>query len=677
MSRPMPPWFGLLLLAGACAAQGESLPWEIWQSPATLAMLKADDALVMTSSRCPAGCRFDRSNAGGESPLDNPWPLRWLYSDGDEVVLLDEPGPGAITRFWLTTGFGSSSCIDPATRIRFYLDGASVPTIDLPLAALFDGSTPPFTPPLVADRDASSGGYVSHVPIAWAQSLRIGLGNAQGGGNPCTVDGRRLLWYQIEHHRLPPGTVVTSFTAGHDEPVWREFLTHAGDDPWHGLLAPETATLMLTAGADLPVLSRVGSGWLRAIRLHLPRAAYADVGVRVRVDGMVAVDMPLSDFYATGPEAQWPARSVLLGEDAAGWLYAWWPMPYRSSLAVELYGAASLAAPISIDTDLRLDSSPVPAAAGQFSATLGDQCRADGTFVLDQAQGAGKIVGLGARYRADGLVSRGYLEGDEQATVDGASAPVWHGTGVEDLFDGGFYFDHGSFANALTGATEIDSEGNGASAVHRLLLSDALPYTDGLRLVQEAGYSPSQPVPMCARYVVHAYRHRQPLLITYETFEIGDTAAATAHDHVGAPGAQCVSVQGIFEGYAAPSRVALACTSTSGSIHFRFDATGVPRPLRLRRSFDVGGGMPGVTAGSAGARVLVNGAFAGAFAPVAANVPRRWQEQEALLTVPELATVLEIEVVPDYSGQTPWFSESRWALRGGWRDVIFRDAFEF
>lgn len=491
MRRSMHSWLGVLLIASAGAALGEPLPWEIWQSPATLARLDTSDALVMTSSRCPGGCRFDRSNAGGEFALDNPWPLRWLYADDDEVVLLDESGPGAITRLWLTTGFGTASCIDPATHIRFYFDGASVPTLDLPLASLFDGSTPPFTPPLVADRDVSSGGYVSHVPMAWAQSLRVALVDAQGTGNPCAADGRRLLWYQIEHHRLTPGTMVTSFTAGHDEPAWRDFLTHAGDDPWHGLLAPETATVTLTAGATVPLLSRSGSAWLRGIRLHLPRAAYDAVRLRVLVDGDLAIDMPIGDYFATASTAQQAARAVLFGEEGSGWLYAWMPVPYRNSLAVELRGDVGLVAAVAVDTDLRLDTAPVPVDVGRYSATLGEQCRADGVFVLDQARGAGKIVGLAARYHADGLSSRGYLEGDEQATVDDALTPIWHGTGVEDLFDGGFYFDHGSFANALAGATEVDADGHGVSAVHRLLLSDALPYTSALRLVQEAGYSPS------------------------------------------------------------------------------------------------------------------------------------------------------------------------------------------
>ena len=205
----------------AAAAHANGLPWEIWESPARLAAIDAGDVVLERSSHCLDGCRYDRSNAGGEGAAANPYPLRWLYRDGDEVVVLDERGPGALTRFWLTTGFGTSTCIDPAIRVRLYLDGAAMPTLDLPLAALFDGSTPPFTAPLALDRLQSSGGYVSHVPIAYAQSLRVALAGADdGGSNPCTGTAQRLLWFQVQFHRIVPGTPVASFVAGHDEPAW-------------------------------------------------------------------------------------------------------------------------------------------------------------------------------------------------------------------------------------------------------------------------------------------------------------------------------------------------------------------------------------------------------------------------------------------------------------------------
>ncbi len=242
----------VLLALPMSIPRAQDLPWAIWQSPAQLAKLDAGDIVLERSSHCLDGCRFDRSNPGGES--GNAYPERWLYRSGEEVVVFDERGPGALTRIWLTTGYGTSTCIDPQTRVRFYLDDAAVAALDVPLAALFDGSTPPFTAPLVADRSASSGGYVSYVPIAYGSSLRIALVNAENGGiNPCNPadPGRRLLWFQFQHHKIVPGTAVTDFVAGHDEPAWRVFLGHAGDDPWNGLLAPENAMSTLAPGAAL------------------------------------------------------------------------------------------------------------------------------------------------------------------------------------------------------------------------------------------------------------------------------------------------------------------------------------------------------------------------------------------------------------------------------------------
>ena len=127
------------------------------------------------SSHCLDGCRYDRSNPGPEIRPKIRIRCAGSIATARKPSLFDERGPGAVTRFWVTTGFGVSTCIDPAIRVRFYVDGAVVPTLDVPLAALFDGSTPPFTAPLVADRTQASGGYVSYVPIAYARALRIAL----------------------------------------------------------------------------------------------------------------------------------------------------------------------------------------------------------------------------------------------------------------------------------------------------------------------------------------------------------------------------------------------------------------------------------------------------------------------------------------------------------------------
>lgn len=660
-------------------ASATGLPWEIWESPARLTTLDPTDMVLQQSSHCLDGCRYDRSNAGSES--GNAYPQRWVYSDGDEAVVFDERGPGAITRIWMTTGFGTSTCIDPAVRVRFYVDGATVPTLDLALATVFDGSTAPFTAPLVADRVHSSGGYVSYVPIAYARSMRIALvGAGNGGVNPCQPIGadpaQRLLWFQIQHHRISPGSLVDPFTPGRDAPAWRAFLAHAGDDPWNAMLAPASVNSTIAPGAIVKLATRAGPGWLRGIRLLLPRAAYAHVNLRLAFDGVGTVDLPLADFFATAAGFAMPARGVLVGEDAGGWLYAWIPMPFAQAVDVSLVAAADLPAATSVASALSFDTQPVSDDVGRYAATLSDACVDAGRIELASAGGAGKVIGVSARYNANGSATRGYLEGDELASIDGAIAPAWIGTGVEDFYNGGFYFDQGSWTAALSGATETDPDGQGTTAVYRWMLTDSLVHADGLRLHQEAGYAPAQPSPTCARTVVHAYRSAQPSIVAYDAFEVGDARAAAAHAYAAPPSAHCDRVTSIFEDEPPTSRVALACRYAEGSSHFRVRVPADGRALRLRRTFDAGAGTPGVVAGSAAADIRINGALAGAFAPAIANPARRWQQQDALLDVPAGATELEVEIEPAFDGPMPVFSESRWTLYGTWVDRLFADGFE-
>lgn len=669
---------GLLVFAGLASvvAHGAGLPWAVWESPSRLARVAADDVVVERSSHCLDGCRYDRSNPGSEGAAANPHPLRWLYRDGDEAIVLDERGPGALTRWWLTTGFGTSSCIDPAIGVRVHVDDDVAPTLEFPLAALFDGSTPPFTPPLAVDAAQSSGGYVMRVPIAYAQRLRIGLTGVDATTpNPCTGNAQRLLWFQLQHHRLVPGTPIARFVAEQDAPAWRAFLAHAGDDPWNAMLSPQTATTMLAPGVATTVATRVGPGWLRGIRLHLPRDARDAVALRVRIDGRVAVDAPLADFFASPADAQQAARGVLVGEDAGDWLYAWFPIPFALDAEVELAADAALPAAVAIDSELVFDTAPVPADAGRFEARLATACSAAAPYVLDAAHGAGRIVGIAERWHADGIVSRGYLEGDERAEVDGSPTPAWYGTGVEDFFDGGFYFDHGAYAGPLSGATRVDADGSGSTAMYRLMPTDPLTYASALRLTQETGYAPASPVPSCLRSVVYAYRRDTPLLVTYDAFEIGDAVVATAHAYASAA-ADCAALSALFEDEPPTPRSALACSRGAGASSFRFRVADAQPPLRLRRTFDAGATEPGVQAGSAGATILVDGVVAGAFASAMANPTRRWQQQEALLDVPPGTTELQIDIVPAFASYAPVFAESRWELRGGWKDGVFADGFD-
>lgn len=667
---------GVLAVAGLRA---EGLPWEVWATPARLAQLDPADIVLEQSSHCLDGCRFDRS--GGDAGPSNPFPLRWLYVDVDEATVFDDVGAGALTRIWMTTGQGTSGCIDSRIRARFYIDGATLPALDMPLAALFDGSTAPFTPPLALDRFGSSGGYVSYVPIAYSQALRIALtGTGTAGGEPCAagsgVSGH-LLWFQFQHHRFAPAAALTRVTA-QDAPAWRAFLAHAGDDPWNGMLVPQTSSSLLAPGAAITLLESNGSGWLRGIRVRVPRAAYAELRLRVSIDGVRAVDAPLDLFFATGANADAAARGVLVGEDASQWLYAWFPMPFRKNVTVEVIADPVLQEAILVDSQISVDvATAVPPDAATFVATPIDDCRTGGDFELYAHAGAGKLVGISAHYVAAAGASQVFLEGDEHAYIDGTSAPAWYGTGVEDFYNGGFYFDRLSAPGPLAGVTRVDRMAPFETAAYRLMLTDPMVYTSGLRLTQEVGASAAEPGSACVRGIAYAYRVERPLTVGYADFEVASEAATAVHAYVVPQEARCALLDAQFEDDAGTSRSARVCRYGEGSSRFRFHLSvdsGVP--LRLRRTFDAGGGTPGMRAGSAAAIVRVNGRIAATFPVATSNPVRRWQQQEAVLDMDGAPAEVEIEIAPVFSVTAPEFTESTWELRGAWKDGILHDGFD-
>lgn len=107
-----------------------------------------------------------------------PWEFWKGRLDGEEQVILEETGPGAITRIWMTAGWGISEPLDPSVRIRIRVDGAEAPVVDVPLPDFFSGNVAPFLAPLVASRELSSGGNVSYVPIPYRTGCRVSLVHA-------------------------------------------------------------------------------------------------------------------------------------------------------------------------------------------------------------------------------------------------------------------------------------------------------------------------------------------------------------------------------------------------------------------------------------------------------------------------------------------------------------------
>ena len=483
-----------LLLAGAvlqgCTSAaptaGPPLPWEIWNDLHLLPKIEPGNEVLLQSSYCPSGCRYDRHSK-------DDW--RYLRLDGDEGVIFEEEGAGAITRIWMTTGHGISSPLPESVRLRVYIDGEQRPVVDLPLPKLFSGKVRPFVAPLVGHRLNSSGGNYSYVPIPYRNGCRVTLVGAH----------EEKLWYQLGYHRLPHADDVRSFTRREKLRPWRALLAATGEDPWRSLgedkaespAAMATGTVELVPGKEVVLASFQGADSLTAVRLRLPEEHREEIGIRMDFDGERRVEMLAADFFGTGAGGGDAMRSLLVGTDQEGWLYVYFPMPFEDEARVSLVGRGT------VSFEIRRANRPPLEGSALFGAQMaggGYTLAGVDTAFLD-LPGTGKWVGLFTELGKATGPPGGYLEGDERIYLNGSSTPTIHGTGTEDIFNAGFYFDQGAFQKALHGAP-YGQRGDDAAA-YRFMLSDAIPFTDGIRAELEGG--PTGELPIRLRSVSYYY----------------------------------------------------------------------------------------------------------------------------------------------------------------------------
>lgn len=662
MHAVIPPLLAATLLVGPVTAQEP--PWEVWRDLHRLAELPAGDQVLLRSSHCLSGCRFDRHSAGD-------W--RFLRRDGPEGVIFEEEGAGAIVRLWMTTGQGVSQPLDPAVRLRVYVDSAPTPVLDLPLPALFDGSTPPFLPPLVADRMTSSGGHVSYVPIPYRNGCRVVLVGAETS----------TLWYQVSFHRLRENTGVVSFTGREDLSALAVLLSQRGQDPWQletlerqGSPRLLESRVTLAPGETATVLTAAGPDTLTALLLRLAPELWGKVELRLRFDGEQRARLPLADFFAIGRGGAEPTRSLFVGLDSDGDLYSYFPMPFFSSAAIELRSlVASGTEPVTIDFLGRLAGRAPAPSSGLFGARLNvsEATMPGRDFELLRLEGRGKWVGLFAELGSVGTPARQYLEGDERVYLDGSPHPMLYGTGVEDFFGGGFYFDQGPFGQALHGSPyHLQESGEDVTAAYRLLLTDAPTFEANLLAGLESG--PEGQLAMRARTVVWYYQRPSPRLVRLDRLEVGDAASRLEHgwEHEGR--AEPFILDSAFEGEPPRPYAARGLYRSADTASFTLRAPAGARQLRLRRRFDAG-------LGGQRAEVFVEGMLAGCFPASPINPDRRWGDVDLDLPpgVETQAKDLQITIRPKLAAGENLFSELVYELWGSAECApcpLFDDGFE-
>jgi hypothetical protein len=442
---------------------------------------------------------FDRNGQN----YDYNWylqPQGWQQQDASTVVT-QLSGPGILTRFWMPHATASCGFTE-----RLIIDGTTA--IDTTSSTLLNGTFGYMTSPLVR---TSLGGQVSYEPIAFQNSLRIESRNFGTGSWAQTHH-----YYQWNYRALPSNTVVTAYSGSltPEQQAARSaigtMIAAVGSNP----AGPSTTSVTLSqgartipAGSTLVLADLAGGGLIRSLHVKMASGAtdaqMDGLKVRVHYDGLPinSIDVPVSHFFGAG-HGRAAYRSLPLGTDSPDGCYCYWPMPYRQGVVVALFNGTALDIPID-SAKVEYESVPPPQDAGYLCAAYNEEHTSPGQafHVLLAASGRGHYVGNLLYVEAPGD-SRSILEGDDTITVNPGAAgeTVLQGTGMEDAYNGGYYYnhvleqtDHGDVADPAFGIGpyhgllymdfyDVPGFVRTRTDQYRWMIGDYVPFTHGINV---------------------------------------------------------------------------------------------------------------------------------------------------------------------------------------------------
>jgi hypothetical protein len=600
-----------------------------------LPLLREGDAVRHVSS-------FDRTG-GNDDGFAGTWSA--LSERNGEHVIVEAHGPGCLYTLWFTGPDGGYSAL-PWGRLRIYFGSEEKPRVDIDGNDFFAGRDPRFPRPLVAGPAASSGGYVSSVPIEFRDGLRI-------------TTERRCGFYNALYHTYgdaeglrdgpPEGATLERLLAlfSH-EGSWRDARGAAG--------APAAATRIEGRHAVGPGKSAVladirGEGSITEIRIDplFPPTAddLRDLRVRISWDDEPepAVDVPLGMFFGSGlGEAH--VTSLLFGMSSSGHYHNAFPMPFWSRARIEVASDASRS--LEFLSEVARDDRPYPKdRAGRFRAVHRKEwptTRGKDYTILDAA-GRGSFLGYVLAIHPFEPKNKRWWEGDGRMFADGLRTPVLQGTGHEDEHLGGWSNEflsrpyslpfHGE--PAVGPLTDVGGQLNGDCSLYRIFVP--IPFETAIRHGCEHGIGNRENY----RYSSCAFFYLAPAtrMTPADSIDIGDPASEAAHGFRADPAGEAFEVRSTFEGDEGAAPIALRGRRLPGPFEFTAHIPPENAGVRLRMLLDQAEGNRAI-------QVLVDGEHAAAWLRAGANPHRRFREED--LDLPARLTrgkgSVRIRVVP-------------------------------
>ena len=347
----------------------------------------------------------------------------FVRKENGKLVLADLKGPGIINRIYTPTPVDDT--------LSFYFDGEKEPRISLPMSELFSGNSYPFVKPLCGNQ---VGGYFCYVPIPYEKSCKVVL--SAGSMQFYHLQYRSLPGHDVKsfsYDRIPSSSLEKACRA------WEERMVPDGGESraMEFSISPGEEKILFRTRKPGRILGFEFSG------AEYLEGLYKDLVIEARWDDedVPAICAPVQDFfgYAFGKRSM---SSVLAGTDGS-LAYFYLPCPFDKNAEVKLkYIRRTGVAQSALNLGFKVYFSSEARDAekeGKFYAIWNREIRPeDGKhYTFAECKGKGHFVGV--IQQAQGLIPgiTEFFEGDDSVYVDGAMRI--HGTGSEDLYNGGWY----------------------------------------------------------------------------------------------------------------------------------------------------------------------------------------------------------------------------------------------
>ncbi len=246
--------------------------------------------------------------------------------------------------------------------------------------------------------------------------------------------------------------------------------------------------LEIPAGDSATLLDLPGPGIVRRLWVTVASSDpdyLRRIALEMYWDGELSpsVEAPLGDFFGDG-FAKKHYTALVMGESSGGF-YCYLPMPFaRHARIVVVNGTGRRIDAFYYNIDV-VTGVVLPRNVETLHAWWHRDPRttSKSPFLIVDARGSGSFVGLTFDVQSAAR-NFSFLEGNEIYTVDGQRRG--EGTGTEDFFNSGWYFDEGTFAGPYHGLL-IKNDTLGRIAAYRWFLADRIPFHRSFRLQIEHG----------------------------------------------------------------------------------------------------------------------------------------------------------------------------------------------